>query len=79
PRDAAAIRAACGSDFLIVCPGIRPTGTTPDDQRRVLTPREAIRAGADMLVVGRPITRAIDPRGAVEAVVREIADPAEAR
>jgi orotidine-5'-phosphate decarboxylase len=78
-QDAAAIRTACGPDFLIVCPGIRPAGAAADDQRRVLTPGEAIRAGADMLVVGRPVTRAVDPRRAAEAVVREIADLAGAR
>ncbi len=73
PLDAAAIRAACGADFLIVCPGIRPAGAGRDDQRRVQTPREAIAAGADMLVVGRSITRAPDPRRAVEEILREIA------
>ncbi len=73
PLDAAAIRAACGTDFLIVCPGIRPAGASRDDQRRVQTPREAIAAGADMLVVGRSITRAPDPRRAVDEILREIA------
>ena len=73
PLDAAAIRSACGPGFLIVCPGIRPAGTGQDDQRRVLAPREAIAAGADMLVVGRPVTRAPDPRRAAEEVLREIA------
>ena len=73
PADAAAIRAACGPDLLIVCPGIRPAGAAADDQRRVATPRAAIEAGADVLVVGRPITRAPDPRNAAEALAREIA------
>src|SRR2546426_552531 len=72
PLDAAAIRSACGPGFLIVCPGIRPTGAGQDDQRRVLAPREAIAAGADMLVVGRPVTGASDPRRAVEEMLREI-------
>ncbi|HEX9247708.1 MAG TPA: orotidine-5'-phosphate decarboxylase [bacterium] len=72
PVDAAAIRAACGPDLLIVCPGIRPAGAAADDQRRVSTPRAAIEAGADVLVVGRPITRAPDPRSAAEALAREI-------
>jgi len=73
PVDAAAIRTACGPDFLIVCPGIRPAGAAADDQRRVATPRAAIEAGADVLVVGRPITRAPDPRSAAEELAREIA------
>jgi orotidine-5'-phosphate decarboxylase len=73
PIDAGAIRAACGPDFLIVCPGIRPAGAGHDDQRRVQTPREAIAAGADMLVVGRPITHAPDPRRAAEEILRDIA------
>ena len=73
PADAAAIRTACGPDLLIVCPGIRPAGAAADDQRRVATPRAAIEAGADVLVVGRPITRAPDPRNAAEALAREIA------
>jgi len=72
PLDAAAIRSASGPGFLIVCPGIRPTGAGQDDQRRVLAPREAIAAGADMLVVGRPVTGASDPRRAVEEMLREI-------
>ena len=72
PLDAAAIRSACGPGFLIVCPGIRHAGTGQDDQRRVLAPREAIAAGADMLVVGRPVTGASDPRRAVEEMLREI-------
>lgn len=73
PLDAAAIRSACGPGFLIVCPGVRPAGVDQDDQRRVLAPREAIAAGADMLVVGRPVTRAPDPRRAAEEMIREIA------
>jgi orotidine-5'-phosphate decarboxylase len=73
PKDAAAIRAACGPEYLIVCPGIRPAGAGPDDQRRVETPGAAISAGADMLVMGRPITRASDPRRAAEDVLREMA------
>ncbi len=73
PLEAAAIRATCGPGFLIVCPGIRPEGTASADQRRVETPRAAIAAGADLLVVGRPVTQAKDPRQAAEAIVREIA------
>ena len=73
PSDAAAIRAACGPGFLIVCPGVRPAGVGRDDQRRVATPGAAIAAGADLLVIGRPITRAPDPRRAAEEVLREMA------
>lgn len=90
PQEVKAIRRACGKDFLIVVPGIRPLvgGTPPgsrtpksakagrrpgDDQARVSTPAEAIRAGADYLVVGRPITGAPDPEAAAHAIVEEIA------
>ncbi|MDL2716155.1 MAG: orotidine-5'-phosphate decarboxylase [Acidobacteriota bacterium] len=68
-----AIRAACGRDFLLVVPGVRPTGAASGDQKRVATPGEAIRAGADVLVVGRPITGAPDPAVAARAIVAEIA------
>lgn len=73
PHEAGAVRAACGGGFLIVCPGVRPAGTGAGDQRRVLTPRAAIAAGADYLVVGRPITEAADPRTAAEKILQEIA------
>jgi orotidine-5'-phosphate decarboxylase len=69
------IRKACGKDFLIVTPGVRPaTGekVERDDQTRVATPAEAIRAGADFVVVGRPITGAANPRAAAQAVLDEI-------
>jgi orotidine-5'-phosphate decarboxylase len=73
PLDAAAVRLACGPEFLIVCPGIRPEGVDRDDQRRTDTPAAAVAAGADMLVVGRAVTRAGDPRRAAEEIVRQIA------
>lgn len=72
-QEAAALRQALGPGVLIVTPGIRPKGSKADDQARVMTPAEAIKAGADYLVVGRPITRALDPRAAAEAIVAEIA------
>jgi orotidine-5'-phosphate decarboxylase len=72
-HEAAAIRGACGPEFLIVVPGIRPRGVAAEDQRRTDTPAAAIAAGADMLVVGRAVTRADDPRAAAQAVLEEIA------
>jgi orotidine-5'-phosphate decarboxylase len=76
-QEAKAIRKVCGRDFLIVTPGVRPKATstdaTKDDQARTATPAEAIRAGADYLVVGRPILSAIDPRAAAQEIVEEIA------
>jgi orotidine-5'-phosphate decarboxylase len=74
PREAAAIRRECGPDFLIVTPGIRPAGADVQDQARAATPAVAIAAGADFLVVGRPITASIDPRRAAAAITAEMAD-----
>ncbi|MGH9445220.1 MAG: orotidine-5'-phosphate decarboxylase, partial [Terriglobia bacterium] len=71
-QEAAPIRKACGPGFIIVTPGIRPAASMTHDQARVSTPADAIRAGADYLVVGRPITGAPDPEGAAEAIVAEI-------
>jgi orotidine-5'-phosphate decarboxylase len=68
-----AIRRACGPKFLVVVPGIRPAATAANDQSRIATPAEAIRVGADYLVVGRPITAAPNPRSAAVAVATEIA------
>ena len=82
PQEIRAIRRACGKKFLIVVPGIRPAigGGSPgklkrrtDDQARVATPAEAIRAGADYVVIGRPITGAPDPEAAARAILDEIA------
>jgi len=70
-NEVAAIKAACGAEFLTITPGIRPT-SADDDQRRVATPTAAVRAGADFLVVGRPITQAPDPYAACAAVLREM-------
>lgn len=71
-EEAAAIRAALGRDFLIVTPGIRPAGAAIGDQARVMTPARAIAAGADHLVVGRPITAVPDPVAAADAILMEI-------
>ncbi|NPV05244.1 MAG: orotidine-5'-phosphate decarboxylase [Syntrophaceae bacterium] len=75
PQDILSIREACGPDFAIVTPGIRLAGdeVERDDQKRVDTPREAIRNGADYIVVGRPIRLAKDPAGAADRIVEEIA------
>ncbi|MDJ1158911.1 orotidine-5'-phosphate decarboxylase [Chelatococcus sp. SYSU_G07232] len=73
-EEAGAMRALLGAGMLLVTPGIRPAGSAVGDQKRVMTPAEAIRAGADHLVVGRPVTAAADPRAAAEAIVAEIAD-----
>ena len=71
-QEAARIRAATGPDFLIVTPGIRLPGSTTDDQERVMTPDHAITAGANHIVVGRPITQADDPKAAAETFVHYI-------
>ena len=73
PREAAAVRAELGPGFVLVTPGVRPAGAAVGDQRRVTTPREAMVAGADYLVIGRPITAADDPLGALAAIEAEIA------
>jgi orotidine-5'-phosphate decarboxylase len=76
-QEAKAIRKACGREFLIVTPGVRPKdvgiGSKKDDQARTATPREAIKAGADFIVVGRPILSAADPRATAQEIVEEIA------
>jgi orotidine-5'-phosphate decarboxylase len=72
-QEVKAIREVCGPKFLIVVPGIRPAATAANDQSRIATPAEAIRAGADYLVVGRPITAARDPRAAALGVAKDIA------
>jgi orotidine-5'-phosphate decarboxylase len=71
PQEIALIRRTCGPDFLIVTPGVRPAGGTLNDQHRVLTPGEAIRAGADYVVVGRPILAAADPVEAARRIAIE--------
>jgi orotidine-5'-phosphate decarboxylase len=72
PHEIAAIREACGEEFVILTPGIRPAGSESGDQRRVMTPREAVAAGADYIVVGRPITSAADARSAALKNVEEM-------
>jgi orotidine-5'-phosphate decarboxylase len=72
-EEVAALRAALGREIILATPGIRPSGADVGDQKRVVTPKLAIAAGADYLIVGRPITRAPDPREATAAIVAEIA------
>jgi orotidine-5'-phosphate decarboxylase len=72
PHEVAVVREACGSDFLIVTPGIRPAGAAKGDQARAATPAAALAAGADYVVVGRPITEAADPAAAADAIVGEM-------
>ena len=72
PQEVQLIRDACGSDFLIVTPGVRPTFAAVDDQKRTMTPAEAVRTGADYLVMGRPISSAADPVRAAELIIEEI-------
>jgi len=76
-HEIAAIRKACGDDFLLVVPGIRPAGSDLADQRRVMTPAEAARAGADILVIGRPITGAADPGKAAREIALSLMENAQ--
>jgi orotidine-5'-phosphate decarboxylase len=72
-QEVSAMRARFGQDIILVTPGIRPAGADIDDQKRTMTPAAAICAGADHLVVGRPLSRAENPREAAEAIIAEIA------
>jgi orotidine-5'-phosphate decarboxylase len=73
PQETAAIREACGTDFLVVTPGIRGGTAERDDQARTMTPADAIRAGSSYLVIGRPITGAPNPRDAAQRIADELA------
>jgi len=72
PREIASVRATFGEKLRLVTPGVRPVWASAGDQKRVMTPAEAVRAGSDWLVIGRPITEAADPKAAYESVVAEI-------
>lgn len=76
PDEAAPLRLIIGSDMLLVTPGVRPAGSAANDQKRITTPARAIAAGADHLVVGRPVLEASDPRAMAQAIVQEIAQSA---
>jgi len=75
PQETPWVRKKCGKDFLIVTPGVRPTGSAMGDQKRVETPEKAIKEGSDYIVVGRPITQALDPREAALRILKAIAFP----
>ena len=75
--EAASLRGIVGHKMTLVTPGIRPAGADSGDQKRIMTPAAAVAAGADYLVVGRPIVDAPDPKAAAQAIVAEIADAAE--
>jgi orotidine-5'-phosphate decarboxylase len=79
PREAAGVRAALGDGFRLVTPGVRPPGGERGDQKRVMTPGEAVADGADYLVIGRPITAAPDPLAALAGIEGDIAAAAEPR
>lgn len=72
PREVAAVRAAVGPDIVLITPGVRPAGSASNDQARVATPEEALRAGSDLLVIGRPITGAPDPGAAAAAIAASL-------
>lgn len=72
PQEIGIIKEACGEDFVVVTPGVRPTFASLDDQKRVMTPSEAVKAGADYLVIGRPITKAEDPVKAIKLIEEEL-------
>ncbi len=72
PLEVSLIRQACGPDFVLVVPGIRPAGAESDDQKRIMTPRQAAAAGTDFIVVGRPITAAQDPAAAAAAILSDL-------
>jgi len=74
PEEIVPIKEACGKEFIVLTPGVRPQGSEMGDQKRVLTPGEAIRRGADYLVVGRPILSALNPREAAGAILQEMED-----
>ena len=77
PSDLGLLRQTLGPDFRLICPGIRPAGADLGDQKRVLTPKEALAAGADYLVIGRPVTAAADPVAAFHQIVASITQEAD--
>jgi orotidine-5'-phosphate decarboxylase len=74
PQEVAELRRACGQNFILICPGIRPPWATTGDQKRTMTPAQAFQAGADYLVIGRPITAAVDAAAAWDKIGEELAE-----
>ena len=72
PEEVSAMRTLLGPDITLITPGIRPSGSAAGDQKRIMTPANAIKAGADYLVIGRPVTQADDPKASAEAIIAEI-------
>lgn len=72
PHEIGALHAACGDDFTLVVPGIRPADAPEDDQKRKMTPADAVAAGADYIVIGRPISQAADPAAAAKAIAESL-------
>lgn len=73
-QEAEALKQTCGHDFILVTPGIRPAGSAVDDQHRIMTPAQAINAGSDYLVIGRPITKADNPAAATQAIITSLSE-----
>jgi orotidine-5'-phosphate decarboxylase len=67
-QEASLLKAQCGDTFKLVTPGIRPAGSAAGDQRRIMTPEEAVNAGSDYLVIGRPVTQAADPAAVLHTI-----------
>ena len=74
PQEVQQLRRVCGDDFWLVCPGVRPSFSQPTDQKRVMTPQDALEAGADYLVIGRPITSVENPQMAWQKICQEMAE-----
>ena len=72
PQEIKSVKSACGPKFLVVTPGVRPTWAAANDQKRIMTPSEAVKAGADYMVIGRAITAADDKRAAAERIISEV-------
>ena len=72
PLETAMLREACGNDFKLITPGVRPAGSSQDDQTRIMTPEDAIKSGSDYLVIGRPITQAENPAAVLESISESI-------
>ena len=77
PQEILLIREACGEDFVVLTPGVRPEWASSDDQKRTMTPVEAFKAGADYVVIGRPIYRAPEPAGALERILKQLEETCE--